>query len=69
MELLEPSPTRTRCPYKGETSGHWHVRAGGTRVDDAAWVYDEPLPAAGPVAGRIAFYSEKVTIALEGRDL
>jgi uncharacterized protein (DUF427 family) len=67
MELLEPSPQRTRCPYKGQTTGYWHVRAGDTEVDDAAWAYDEPLPVAGPVAGRIAFYSEKVRIEVDGR--
>lgn len=69
MELLEPSPTRSRCPYKGKASGYWHVRAGATRVDDAGWVYDEPLPAAVLIAGRIAFYSEKVEVEVDGGEI
>lgn len=67
MDRLEASPTRTRCPYKGRTSVYWNVRTGDTQVDDAGWSYDHPLPAAGPLAGRIAFYSEKVEIEVDRR--
>jgi uncharacterized protein (DUF427 family) len=43
--------------------------AGDTRVDDAGWAYDDALPAAGPIAGRIAFYSEEVEVAVDGGTL
>jgi uncharacterized protein (DUF427 family) len=33
---LEPSDTRTRCPYKGEAQ-YYHVRVGDTLLRDAVW--------------------------------
>src|SRR5262249_53186681 len=42
MDLLEPTPSVTRCPYKGEAS-YWSVRAGGTLHEDLAWSYRRPL--------------------------
>ncbi len=70
---LEPSSTQTLCPYKGVTSGYWSVRSGG-RSDgvahtDLAWTYHSPLPAVAPIANMIAFYNEKVDIAVDGVEL
>ena len=63
---LEPSRTQTLCPYKGITSGYWSVRIGETVHQDLAWTYAYPLPAVAPIAGLIAFYNEKVDIAVDG---
>jgi uncharacterized protein (DUF427 family) len=63
---LEPSDTQTLCPYKGITSGYWSVRVGETVQQDLAWTYSYPLPAVAPIAGMIAFYNEKVDIAVDG---
>ena len=62
---LRPSATRTRCPYKGEAS-YWSVELDGRTIDDLAWSYPEPLPAAAPVAGLICFFNERVDVSLGG---
>lgn len=66
---LEPSSTQTLCPYKGVTSGYWSVRSDGAAHADLAWTYHSPLPAVAPIANMIAFYNEKVDIAVDGVEL
>ncbi len=66
---LEPSPTQTQCPYKGVTSGYWSVRVGDTVHADLAWTYHFPLPAVSQIAGLVAFYNEKLDIAVDGVSL
>jgi len=66
FEHLQPSTTRTLCPYKGVTSGYWSVRAGDELHRDLAWTYHYPLPAVAPIAGLVAFYNEKVDIVVDG---
>lgn len=63
---LEPTDTRTSCPYKGTVSHYWDVRIGDTHVEDAAWRYTEPLREAQPTAGRIAFLDERVDVTVDG---
>lgn len=52
---LTASESRSTCPWKGEAS-YYHVEAGGSRSDDAAWSYSEPKPAARQIAGYVAFW-------------
>jgi uncharacterized protein (DUF427 family) len=59
--LLAPSETKTRCPYKGLAS-YRSVEANGTKVEDAAWVYPEPLPEAERVRDHLCFYDGKVSV-------
>lgn len=66
FEHLEPTSTQTLCPYKGVTSGYWSVRVGQTVHPDLAWTYNYPLPAVAPIAGRVAFYNEKIDIIVDG---
>lgn len=54
-DLLEPSDTRTVCPWKG-TASYYHVVVDGERNADAAWYYPEPKSAAENIRGRIAFW-------------
>lgn len=63
---LVASPTRTSCPYKGTTSRYFHVEAGGERVEDGVWAYDDPLPEALPAAGRLAFYDDRFDVEVDG---
>lgn len=58
MSALEPSQTTSWCPYKGEAS--YVSLAGGAR--DIGWSYETPLPAMIEIAGRIAFYANKVVV-------
>ena len=56
MDKLVPSPTSSRCFWKGKAS-YWHV-AGRTDVaPNAAFAYEQPWPLARRfVSGRIAFW-------------
>jgi uncharacterized protein (DUF427 family) len=63
---LEPTATRTHCPYKGDAR-YWTVRgSNGSTLSDAAWSYPEPLPEPARIAGRISFLHEGVRVELGG---
>ena len=65
MDLLAPSDTVTRCPYKG-TASHFRARIGDTVVADVAWSYPTPLPESERIAGLVAFYDDRVTVEVDG---
>jgi uncharacterized protein (DUF427 family) len=65
MDLLEPSDTRTACPYKGEAS-YYSARIGDQLHEDVVWYYNTPLPESQKVAGLVAFYNEKVDTFVDG---
>ena len=52
--VLVRSYTAAACPYKGDAT-YWHVRAGDTTIEDAAWSYEAPLPEALRVASHLCF--------------
>ena len=62
---LVPSPTRTRCAYKGSAS-YWSVVVGGRVYDDLVWTYAEPQLDAVPVLDRVAFFNERVDLEVDG---
>ncbi len=55
QEYLQPSPTHTTCPWKGEAS-YYTLTAGGQTNPDAAWYYPSPKSAAENITARIAFW-------------
>ncbi len=59
MTLLERTDHVTRCPYKGEAS-YYSVHAGERLSKDAVWSYEDPYPAVREIAGRLAFYPDRV---------
>jgi uncharacterized protein (DUF427 family) len=65
MDLLDPTPSATMCPYKG-TARYWSVRAGGSLHRDLAWSYVAPFRESAPIAGLVAFYDEKVDVFVDG---
>lgn len=68
-ELLEPSPRRSACPYKG-TAEYFSVRAGGTLHEDIVWSYPKPIQECARIAGYLCFFNEKVdAIYLDGKEL
>jgi uncharacterized protein (DUF427 family) len=69
FEYLLPSATVSSCPYKGQTTGYWSVRAGQSVHPDLAWAYDFPTRQLLPIAGLIAFYNEKVDVTIGGQRL
>ena len=66
-ELLVPSDTNTQCPYKGVAS-YWSVDAGGGRVEDLVWSYQEPIPEAGKIRGHLCFFNERVDLEVDGEE-
>ena len=54
----------SECPYKGEATEYW---ASAARPDrQIAWSYPDPLAVVAPIAGRVAFYSERVDVLVDG---
>lgn len=59
MDRLTPTPHRTHCPWKGEAA-YWTVSAGAKQMENAAWSYRRPLPAAADIAGYVSFEWSRV---------
>jgi len=59
LELMTPSPTTTRCPYKGEAR-YWSIDAGGVHHDDIAWSYPAPIPECSKIEDLVCFFDEHV---------
>jgi uncharacterized protein (DUF427 family) len=64
MDLLGPSDTITRCPYKGQPV-HYTFPLDG-KPTDVAWCYETPLRESLNVAGLVAFYDDRVTVLVDG---
>ena len=58
MDLLVPSATRSRCPYKGLAS-YWSVKLGDRVFDDFVWGYMEPIPECPKIKGLLCFWHER----------
>jgi uncharacterized protein (DUF427 family) len=64
-DLLRPSDSQTRCPYKG-TASYWSVDTGAGLHQDIVWIYRTPLPESQKIAGLGCFYDEKVDVFIDG---
>jgi len=54
-EFLRPSPTTSRCPWKG-TANYYSLVVDGKTNEDAAWYYPEPSTAAANIKDYVAFW-------------
>jgi uncharacterized protein (DUF427 family) len=61
FDLLTPTETSTRCHWKGDAR-YWSADVGGRVHEDVLWGYEDPLPKAAEIAGRVSFYNDRVTI-------
>jgi uncharacterized protein (DUF427 family) len=59
LDVLEESPTTSRCPYKGVAS-YYSARVGDTLVEDAAWHYPLAIPECPKIENMICFFDERV---------
>jgi uncharacterized protein (DUF427 family) len=64
-DLLTPTDSHTRCPYKGIAS-YWTATVGDAVHEDVAWTYPEALPAVKQIEGTIAFFTERVDVYVDG---
>ena len=65
MDLLQPTDSHTRCPYKGVAS-YWSVQVGDNIYKDIVWSYPDPIPESPKLEGLLSFYNEKVDIFVDG---
>lgn len=62
--VLDASPTRSICPYKG-TAAYWSV-TGRPDGSDLAWSYETVLPDSGQLKDRVCFYDERTDVYVDG---
>jgi uncharacterized protein (DUF427 family) len=63
---LRPTETTTYCPYKGDASYYDVIDAATAEtVEDAVWHYREPYPSVSEIADHVAFYTDRVEVAVE----
>jgi uncharacterized protein (DUF427 family) len=65
MDLLEPTESVTRCPYKG-VAHYWSVRVGDKLVKDIVWSYPAPIPECPKIENLFSFYNEHVDLYVDG---
>lgn len=67
--FLSESPTTSECQYKGRAT-HYTILIDGELLEDVAWSYESPYPAAEELGGRIAFDGSRVEVyAVDEQDL
>jgi uncharacterized protein (DUF427 family) len=66
-DLLEPSRTTTRCPYKG-LAHYWSLRVGDRYDEDLVWTYREPFHDADAVRGLLCFPQERVQVEVTSNE-
>ena len=59
MDVMEPSETRTQCPYKG-TAEYFSARLGSEILEDIVWTYPNPIAECPRIANYICFFNEHV---------
>ena len=59
MDLFTKTSNASHCPYKGDAS-YFTIVADGRSADNAVWSYEQPFPAVASIAGRLAFYPQRV---------
>jgi uncharacterized protein (DUF427 family) len=65
MDLLEPTDTHTRCPYKGIAS-YWSLSVGDRKIEDVVWSYPSPIPESSRIENLLSFYPNKVELYVDG---
>lgn len=61
QSVLQPSNSKTQCPYKGEAE-YYNVAVDGKEHKDIVWFYNRPTIECAQVTGLCCFYNEKVEI-------
>ena len=67
MEYFRRTGHASHCPYKGD-AGYFSLRVGDRVSENAVWTYEDPFPAMAQIAGRLAFYRDRVDAIEEGSE-
>ena len=59
--LLSRTAKSTHCPYKGDAS-YYSILLDGVVNEDVVWSYEAPFPAMEAIAGKLAFYTDRVEV-------
>ena len=62
MERLVRTSHQSNCPFKGQAS-YYSLKDG---AENAVWSYEQPYDEVSVIKERLAFYPDKVQIAVEG---
>jgi len=54
-DFIQPSDTRSSCPWKGEAS-YYTIIVGDEKNEDAAWFYPDPKEKALNIKNYVAFW-------------
>ena len=65
LDLLETSPTKTVCAYKGQAST-FSLRLNGEVEKDMVWSYADPNRDVDRIRGHFCFYNEFLDIEVDG---
>ena len=63
-DVLEPTSHTTYCPFKGDAS-YYSLVDGDDVAENAVWSYVSPYDAVSEIAGRVAFYPDRVEITAD----
>jgi uncharacterized protein (DUF427 family) len=59
MVKFERTAHHTYCPYKGDAA-YYSIKVGDKTAENAIWTYEQAYPAVAEIAGRLAFYPNRV---------
>ena len=65
MDLLQPSSSVSRCPYKG-VARYWSGPVGDGIIHDVVWSYPAPIPECPKIENLLSFYNERVDLYVDG---
>jgi len=61
MEYMSRTDRATHCPYKGDAA-YYTILMDGEFAENAVWTYEQPFDGMDPLAGRLAFYTDRVEV-------
>jgi uncharacterized protein (DUF427 family) len=61
MAFMDPTDTKSICPYKGEAS-YFTIVAKSGPIPNAAWSYETPHDGVADIKDHVAFFHEKVAV-------
>jgi uncharacterized protein (DUF427 family) len=61
MGKLVRTDRATTCPWKGQAS-YYSITTPDGALDNVVWSYEDPKTDVAPIAGHLAFYTDRVTV-------